>query len=49
MLLDVGEYERMMDKLELIDDIELATRQLDEGKGIDNKQVRARLKGRMSA
>jgi prevent-host-death family protein len=48
VLLDVAEYERMIDSLELINDIELATRQIDEGKGMPHEKVRKRLKGRIT-
>ena len=34
ILLDVEEYEKMMDKMELIEDIEVATKQIKKGEGI---------------
>jgi prevent-host-death family protein len=47
VLLDVGEYERMMEKTELIRDIQIGMQQIDDGKGIPHDQVRARLKKRI--
>jgi len=49
VLLDVSEYERMIDKLELINDIETATKQIDEGLGIAHDKVRKQLKSRVRA
>jgi PHD/YefM family antitoxin component YafN of YafNO toxin-antitoxin module len=47
VLLDVLEYERMIDKFELINDIELAAKQISEGQGISNEQARKRVKSRI--
>ena len=47
VLLDVAEYERMVEKFDLIRDIEVATKQVEEGKGIPHEQARKRLKGRI--
>ena len=49
VLLDVSEYERMIDKFELINDIETATKQIDEGRGIAHEKVRKHLKSRIRA
>lgn len=49
VLMDVSEYERMVDKFELVKDIETATKQLDDGKGIPHEQVRKRLTTRVHA
>jgi hypothetical protein len=46
-LMDVSEYERMVDKFELIRDIEIATKQLNDGLGMSHEQVRKRLKERV--
>ena len=43
VLLDVSEYERIMDKLELIEDIDVATAQIKQGHGIPHDEVRKRL------
>lgn len=47
VLMDVSEYERMVDKFELIQDIEIATRQIDDGQGVPHKQAYKRLKNRI--
>ena len=49
VLLDVSEYERMVDKFELINDIETATKQIDEGRGIAHEKARKHLKSRIRA
>jgi prevent-host-death family protein len=36
VLLDVMEYEALMDRLELLEEIQLAERQIEEGKGVDH-------------
>lgn len=46
VLLDVGEYEKMIDKTELIEDIETAKSQLSEGKGIAHSKAHQLLKMR---
>jgi prevent-host-death family protein len=46
VLIDVSEYERMIDKFELIKDIEIASRQISEGQGIDHSKVIKKLKNR---
>jgi prevent-host-death family protein len=48
VLLDVDEYEKIMDRTELIDDIETATDQLSEGKGIAHAKAHQQLKQRYS-
>jgi prevent-host-death family protein len=47
VLLDVSEYERMVDKFELINDIEIATKQIGEGQVISHEQARKRVKSRI--
>jgi antitoxin YefM len=49
VLLDVSEYERMVDKFELINDIETATKQIDEGRGIAHEKARKHLQSRIRA
>ena len=46
VLLDVSEYERMVDKFELLDDIETAIQQLDSGKGIPHETAKQWFKKR---
>lgn len=43
VLLDVGEYERMLDTIELLQAISEAERELDAGGGIPHEEVMARL------
>ncbi|MFH1762245.1 MAG: type II toxin-antitoxin system Phd/YefM family antitoxin, partial [bacterium] len=49
VLLDVSEYERMVDKFELIKEIETAAKQIDAGQGISHKQALRHLKDRIHA
>lgn len=42
ILLDVSEYQQMVDKLELLEDIKLAESQLDKGHGISHSDVKKR-------
>ena len=48
VLMDVSQYEKMVDKLEMLDDIERATRELGEGKGISQSNAKRHLKGRLA-
>jgi len=40
ILIDVSEYEAMVDKLELLEDIKLAETQIGDGLGISHKNVK---------
>jgi hypothetical protein len=44
----VDEYEKIMEKTELIQDIETALTQISEGKGIEHSKARQTLKMRYS-
>lgn len=46
VLIDVTEYERLVDKFELIKDIEIASKQISEGQGINHSKVVKKLKNR---
>ena len=46
VLLDVNEYDKLVDKIELIQDIELVLNQINEGKGISHSEAHQRLKSR---
>ena len=46
VLLDVDEYEKIMEKTELIQDIETALTQISQGKGIDHSAALQTLKKR---
>ena len=43
VLLNVAAYEKMVDTLEMIQDIESASNQIAEGKGISHTEAHARL------
>ena len=43
VVLDVGEYDRLIDELELLREIGLAERQLEAGGGIPQEEARARV------
>ncbi len=40
ILLDVSEYQQMIDKIEVLEDIKLAESQISQGMAIANKDVR---------
>lgn len=40
VVLDVAAYQRLIDELELLRDLRIATQQLDEGKGIPQAKAR---------
>ena len=40
VLMDVAEYENIIDKIELLQDIQLAKTQIEEGKGISNSDAK---------
>ena len=42
ILLEVSEYEAMIDKIEILEDIKLAESQISKGLGISNKDVKKR-------
>lgn len=46
VLLDVSEYERMVEQLELIDDLRRASEQIGQGQGIPHAKAKARLRKR---
>jgi len=48
VLLDVDEYEKIMEKTELIEDVETALTQISEGKGIAHLKAHQTLKLRYS-
>lgn len=47
VLLDVNEYEEMLDELELLRDVQAAVKQLDEGKAMSSRQAKAELRRRL--
>jgi antitoxin YefM len=48
VLLDVNEYDKLMEKVELIQDVEVALQQIGEGNGISHSDAHQRLKSRYS-
>jgi prevent-host-death family protein len=48
VLLDVAVYDAMMEKLELLQDVETASAQVAEGKGIYQAEARRQMKSRYS-
>jgi len=48
VLLDVGEYEAMQEKIELLQDIQTSIAQLESGTGIDHAAAKAEVLKRVS-
>ncbi len=49
VLMDVGEYEKLMDSLELLQDIQTAEGQIDQGLTISHTQAKRQLLARVRA
>jgi prevent-host-death family protein len=49
VVLDVAEYERMIDEIELLSDVRTAIQQLESGQAISNRDARAELRRRFIA
>jgi len=47
VLLDVAEYEAMQEKIELLEDVQTSIAQIDAGVGIEHKQAKAAILGRI--
>lgn len=43
ILIDVSEYEKLIEKLEILEDIKIAEKQIEEGKVISHREVKQRL------
>jgi len=43
VVVDVGEYERLLDEVEILREIKLAEEQLDRGEGIDHEDFKRRI------
>lgn len=43
ILLDVSEYQQMIDKIEVLEDIKLAESQINQGMAISHKDVRKKI------
>ena len=48
VLLDVDEYETILEKVELLEDIQTAESQIEKGKGIDHEKAKAQVLKRIS-
>lgn len=48
VLLDVGEYERMLDEIELLSDVRTAIQQIESGQGLSNRAAKAELRRRFA-
>jgi antitoxin YefM len=48
VLLDVAEYERMIEEIELLSDVRTAVEQIDSGQAVSNRNAKAELRRRFS-
>lgn len=48
VLLDVAEYERMVDEIELLSDVRTAMQQIESGQGVSNRDAKAQLRRRFT-
>lgn len=48
VVLDVADYERMVEEIELLSDVRTAVRQIDAGEGVSNADAQAELRTRFS-
>ena len=46
VVLDVAEYERMVEEIELLSDVRTSIRQIDAGEGLSNRDAKAELRRR---
>jgi len=49
VLLDVGEYESMQEKIELLKDIQISVSQIEDGEGIEHQNAKEMILKRVSA
>lgn len=48
VVLDVAEYERMVEEIALLSDVRTAIQQIDGGQGVSNRNAKAELRRRFS-
>ena len=48
VLLDVEEYERLVERAEVIEDVATAEEQLGRGEGVSQEEARARIQARLA-
>jgi antitoxin YefM len=46
VVIDVAEYESLVEEVEILRDVHTAVRQIDSGEGLSNKQAKAELRRR---
>jgi prevent-host-death family protein len=46
VVLDVTEYERMVEEIELLSDVRVAIQQIEQGQGVSNRDAKAELRRR---
>ena len=46
VLIDVGDYAELIEELELLRDVRTATKQIESGKGVPNREAKAQLRRR---
>ncbi len=46
VLIDVGEYERMVDEIELLSDVRTSIQQIETGQAVANRDAKAELRRR---
>jgi antitoxin YefM len=49
VLLDVTEYERLIEQIEILQDVQVAEQQLAEGHGVGHADAKAKVLGRLRA
>jgi prevent-host-death family protein len=47
VVLDVGEYENLLEEVELLRDIQLAEKQIESGKGVSNAKAKQEIRKRL--
>ncbi len=47
VLIDVAEYEAMQEKIELLEDVQTSTAQIDAGAGVEHNKAKAVILGRI--
>lgn len=47
VLLDVDEYENLLERIELLEDIQTAETQIEKGRGVEHEKARARVMKRI--
>ena len=46
VVLDVSEYERMVEEIELLSDVRVSVQQIERGQGVSNRDAKAELRRR---